>query len=288
MNYDEFIEKHLGKGLDYDGVSGVQCVDLIKIYLDEVFGIKAGAWGNAKFYWIDFNKRAPLVKNFTKISNSPKFVPQKGDICVWKGSINGGYGHVSIATGEGDVHTFCSYDQNWNGKPMKKVKHNYNDFYGVLRPKDQSKINPQTSSSKYEAWKNGSTKENIFKLSNLTEKIGSMNEFEKGKCYGKINGNYAVVYNIADGHYKAGFAGYHGKVNEVPNKYKNWQNGSSNEAVYADTAMKEKVGTIFPRGTAKCLDCIKGLCLVMYKINNSNNYKIGFVKYHGGVKNENE
>ena len=44
MTFDQFISKHLGKAMDYDGVSGVQCVDLIKYYLDEVFGIKPGAW----------------------------------------------------------------------------------------------------------------------------------------------------------------------------------------------------------------------------------------------------
>lgn len=43
MTFDQFIKKHLGKAMDYDGVSGVQCVDLAKYYLDEVFGIKAGA-----------------------------------------------------------------------------------------------------------------------------------------------------------------------------------------------------------------------------------------------------
>ena len=48
MTFDQFIKKHLGKAMDYDGVSGVQCVDLAKYYLDEVFGIKAGAWGDAR------------------------------------------------------------------------------------------------------------------------------------------------------------------------------------------------------------------------------------------------
>ena len=42
MNYSEFINTYNGKGFDYDGVSGVQCVDLIKMYLDKVFGIKDG------------------------------------------------------------------------------------------------------------------------------------------------------------------------------------------------------------------------------------------------------
>lgn len=40
MNYEEFIKEYNGKSIDYDNVSGVQCVDLAKMYLDKVFGIK--------------------------------------------------------------------------------------------------------------------------------------------------------------------------------------------------------------------------------------------------------
>lgn len=142
MNYDSWIKKYLGTKLDYDGVSGVQCVDLIKFYLDEVFGIKAGAWGNARDYWLAFSSHPELTNNFTKIKNTPDFVPQKGDIAVWSGEVStsNDYGHISVATGEGDTNTFYSYDQNWSGKEVKKIKHTYFALYGVLRPKDTSMI----------------------------------------------------------------------------------------------------------------------------------------------------
>ena len=45
ITYDEFVTKHNGKALDYDGCAGVQCVDLAKYYLDEVFDIKPGGMG---------------------------------------------------------------------------------------------------------------------------------------------------------------------------------------------------------------------------------------------------
>lgn len=142
MNYNEFIATYNGKGTDYDGGYGVQCVDFIKLYLDKVFGIKPGAWGDAKYYWINFNKHPELVANFTRIANTPSFVPKKGDIMVWKGSLSGsdGCGHVAVCDGVGNTSYFYSYDQNWQGKAAKRVKHNYNSVYGVLRPKDQSKI----------------------------------------------------------------------------------------------------------------------------------------------------
>lgn len=142
MTFDNFFDKYLGTKIDYDGVSGVQCVDLIKLYLDKVFGIKAGAWGNARDYWLSFDSREPLKKNFTKIKNTADFVPKKGDIVVWSGDISASndYGHIAVACGEGNTSAFYSYDQNWNGKEVKKIKHNYTALYGVLRPKDLDNI----------------------------------------------------------------------------------------------------------------------------------------------------
>ena len=139
MNYNEFINTYNGKSFDYDGVAGVQCVDLAKMYLDKVFGIKAGAWGNAKDYFENFNN-LPLRNSFTKIANTPNLVPAKGDIVIWGAGLGNTYGHIAIATGEGNTSNFNSYDLNWGSKTVKKVQHNYRGFLGVLRPNDQSKI----------------------------------------------------------------------------------------------------------------------------------------------------
>lgn len=140
MNYNEFIKIYNGKCFDYDGVSGVQCVDLAKMYLDKVFGIKPGAWGNAKDYYENFNN-LPLKNAFTRIANTSNFVPAKGDIVIWGAGLGNKYGHIAIATGEGNTSNFCSYDLNWGNKMVHKVAHNYKGFLGVLRAKDQSKIN---------------------------------------------------------------------------------------------------------------------------------------------------
>jgi hypothetical protein len=110
-----------------------------------VFGIKPGAWGDAHAYYDNFSSIPTLKENFTRIANTPDFVPKKGDIAVWKSSLSsGGWGHIAICTGEGDTTHFYSYDQNWTGKhdPCTKIKHNYTAFAGVLRPKDQSRITP--------------------------------------------------------------------------------------------------------------------------------------------------
>lgn len=147
MNYDEFIKEYNGKSFDYDGVSGVQCVDLIKMYLNKVFGLTPGAWGNAKDYYENYNNNSVLKANFDRIANTPSFVPDKGDIAVFGSSLGNGNGHICIATGEGDTHNFYSYDLNWNGKTVHKVQHTYKGFLGVLRAKDQSKVGGSTSTS---------------------------------------------------------------------------------------------------------------------------------------------
>ncbi|MBO7712407.1 MAG: CHAP domain-containing protein [Methanobrevibacter sp.] len=133
----EFYKKHNGRAMDYDGVAGVQCVDLAKFYLNECFGIKPGSWGNARDYW--YNTNPALLPYFKKIKNTKEFVPKRGDICIFDDSQKK-YGHICIATNTGaeknNTQYFYSYDQNYNNiKACTLTKHNYSRFLGVLRPK---------------------------------------------------------------------------------------------------------------------------------------------------------
>ena len=149
MNYNEFIKEYDGKSIDYDGGYGAQCVDLIKLYLDKVFDIKIGAIGNAHVYYDNYDKVALLKNNFDRIENTPEFIPQKGDIVVWNKNTGNGCGHVAIATGEGTTTYFYSYDQNWGGKTIRRIYHNYTNVSGVLRAKDQSKLFPKEIEIRY-------------------------------------------------------------------------------------------------------------------------------------------
>lgn len=136
MTFKEYVSKNLGKSIDFDGVYGIQCCDLVNDYMQKCFNIFTyyPCNFNAQQYFTHFNEVPALVKNFTKISNTPEFVPMQGDICVFKSSDN--IGHISIAAGEGNTSYFYSYDQNWNGhKYVAKEKHNYTNFLGVLRYK---------------------------------------------------------------------------------------------------------------------------------------------------------
>lgn len=206
MNYNEFINKYVGKSIDYDGVSGVQCVDLIKLYLDKVYNIKAGSWGNAKDYFINFDK-LPIKNSFEKIVNTANFVPDQGDICVWGTGLGNKYGHVAIATGEGNTRYFNSYDLNWGSKEVRLVEHNYKGFLGVLRYKG--------SEETMKKYKNGSTKEEVFADLECTIKIGVLDRYEECQSYGIVNNRAIVLYDVNNtNNKKIGFVKYIGGIKE--------------------------------------------------------------------------
>lgn len=149
ISMNKWVEKNLGKGIDYDGAYGVQCVDLAKHFIKNVLGIEPHSIGNAIEYYRKRESSKYLTTNFNWISNTPDFVPQKGDLCVF--TSKSGHGHISVATGEGTTSYFYSYDQNYpSGKhePMTKIKHTYASFLGVLRPKNQKNIKTAASAQK--------------------------------------------------------------------------------------------------------------------------------------------
>ncbi|MBU5480814.1 RICIN domain-containing protein [Blautia sp. MSJ-19] len=116
-----------GKFLDYDGAYGAQCVDLIKYYY-AYFGVAGYAKGNGCDYVSN-----TLPNGWTRIKNTPDFVPEPGDIAVWGTELSSA-GHVAIIL-SANSHSFVSMDQNWpRGSSCKQVTHTYSKFWGVIRP----------------------------------------------------------------------------------------------------------------------------------------------------------
>ena len=184
--YKQFIQAHKGKAMDYDGVAGCQCVDLTKYYLEEVFGLTPGAWGDA-YYWYDgFNNIPTLNKNFIKIPNTPEFVPQKGDIVVWGKSLNGNWGHIAICSGEGDTTWFKSWENNWTGRhdPTEKIKHNYNHVSGFLRPKNQEPITGEKEETKEET--KTETKTDATPAQGSVKKVVDISQYQTSVDYKKL------------------------------------------------------------------------------------------------------
>ena len=130
-------------------------------------------------------------------------------------------------------------------------------------------------------WKNGSTAEPVYKISNLTEKSDSIKAKASAKCYRKLGNSYIVVYNYGNDKHKTGFVKYSGGVKKAPTESKTYKNGSTSETVYADTAKKTKIGSLDAKESCQCLGEIDGMYLVCYKVNGTSNYKCGFVVYSG-------
>ena len=178
------------------------------MYLDKVFNIKAGSCGNAKDYYLNFEK-LPISKYFRKIKNTDSFIPVKGDICVWGSGISV-YGHIAIATGEGDTKYFYSYDLNWGSKNVKKVLHSYRGFLGVLRYKGNLE-----EEEELKIYKNGSTVETVYADSNCTIKIGELNKYEECQSFGIVNDRAIVLYNVNNTeNKKIGFVKYLGGIKD--------------------------------------------------------------------------
>lgn len=128
MTLDEFVNKYLGKKVDYDGFYQGQCVDLYRFYLKEV---------------LNTTQTPPVVgaseifdtagDRFERIVNTPDGVPQKGDIVIWNKKAGGGFGHVAVFI-EGDANRFKSFDQNWRALNVcEPTEHTYTNVRGWLR-----------------------------------------------------------------------------------------------------------------------------------------------------------
>lgn len=136
MTIEEFVAKWTGKGIDFDGAYGDQCMDLMHQYCVEVLGLTDGrilAAPGAKDVFLNYSAIFGN-EHFDKIDNTPMGVPQKGDIMFWGTGI-GKYGHVALFEG-GDASKFTSFDQNWNGHQYcETVPHTYTSVLGWLHPK---------------------------------------------------------------------------------------------------------------------------------------------------------
>lgn len=63
-----------------------------------------------------------------------------------------------------------------------------------------------------------------------------------------------------------------------------YQNGSTRENIYADTSLTKKIGSLSPYEKCDCFGIFNGRPMVRYHVDGTNNYKIGFAVWQGGVK----
>jgi hypothetical protein len=135
MTIDLFINKYNGKYIDFDGVYGCQCVDLMRKYVQECLGKDPYSIPRAN-YAKNIFKNLKSNKDFTKVINTPTGIPKKGDIVFWdwRWPVTGYAGHVAIFSG-GNAYKFISFDQNYPSKsPCRYYNHDYRGVMGWLHP----------------------------------------------------------------------------------------------------------------------------------------------------------
>ena len=63
-----------------------------------------------------------------------------------------------------------------------------------------------------------------------------------------------------------------------------YQNGSTPEKIYADTDLTKHIGTLNPYESCDCFGEFHGRAMVRYHVDGTDNYKIGFAEWLGGIK----
>lgn len=150
MTFERFKSEYLqlNKKIDWDSVSGVQCVDLAKAYFGSCFDVPCrkgqAPWGNAEAYYRCFNNQSwggydKLHNKFYRLPNTKTFVPLEGDVAIWgiNHSANHNCGHIAICKTGADLQKFQVWEQNAKGHNDGVSIGTYyydKDFKGVLRP----------------------------------------------------------------------------------------------------------------------------------------------------------
>ena len=136
VTLERFIEKNIGRYVDYDKHWGFQCMDLMREYIIDCLGltpyqvIPPVNYAKNAFY----NYKG---KEFTKIKNARYNFPKKGDIIFWGTYpfVTGIAGHVAIVV-SADVNNIVVFNQNYpTGSPCLIRRFNYRGIIGWLSPK---------------------------------------------------------------------------------------------------------------------------------------------------------
>ena len=110
MNYATFKSTYVGTKIDYDKAYGFQCVDLVRIWAKEGWGLTSGAvGGSAKFA---FTKNSMLkLADVLRTANADNLVPLQGSIIVFDSAEKNKYGHIAIVD-SANVNEVSVLEQN--------------------------------------------------------------------------------------------------------------------------------------------------------------------------------
>lgn len=180
--------------------------------------------------------------------------------------------------------------QDWNGKycPHRTLDMGWQRFLNMVQSYlDGLQPQPTPEPLKEKEYQNGSTIEVVYADTNLTKRIGNLDPWEKCYCYGIFNGRALVRYKVYNSEkYKIGWVRWlNGAVNKMPIEIpKAYQNGSTTENVFASTYLTTQIGSLNPWERCDCLDCFNSRPVVLYKVDGTENHKVGFAEWIDGIK----
>lgn len=137
LNWAEGLASR-GQGVDYDGVYGWQCVDLVNWVLGRHFG--KPIWGNA-INLLDSAQQA----GYRVIRNDGRNKPQAGDLFVMQ-TFAHGYGHAGLIVSDNGNGTYRTIEQNVDGgataltlggparQLTRTLSSQYGNIIGWIRP----------------------------------------------------------------------------------------------------------------------------------------------------------
>lgn len=127
--FEDFLKQFNGKPIDYDGVYGAQCFDLIQEWNVN--------WLHNPFIPGAYAKQIMDADRpgYTRVYNTATNYPTEGCIIVWDGNYNGGPGHTGVSTKNSNQNLMEVFEQNDPTGSVSHVKtYNYNHVTGWLKP----------------------------------------------------------------------------------------------------------------------------------------------------------
>ncbi|MBJ8343928.1 CHAP domain-containing protein [Antrihabitans sp. YC2-6] len=130
ISLEQFKNNTLGRSYGNPGTGTYvgECVSYVRLYMEEVLGIKTAVWGHARDYY--FNPQVLALFERVPVAQS-----QDGDVAVWtddEGNWTGPEGHIGIKYKGGILN------QNYGGSRVVSINHMFSQgFLGYLRLKGQ-------------------------------------------------------------------------------------------------------------------------------------------------------
>jgi hypothetical protein len=151
LKLKDFIEKYTGKPVDFDGMYGCQCVDLVRQYFQDVWGCPRNRQPEGVDGAIEFFSKAdrrPLQSALCgTVGYNGSYKPEPGDVLVFKPSEKNKYGHIGVCiAAEGEYmavfeqHGLENEQNLKDGKPQRGAYiglWDYTRLAGWLTPKKQ-------------------------------------------------------------------------------------------------------------------------------------------------------